>query len=336
MLDKINTRKALYEIAWRKPISRIVEEYGVTYRDFKKLCDDNQIPLPENGYWSKLKFGKPVVRVELPIGISENIKIELRVSKQAKEIQNVKSKFKNPRQIHPLVVKTKKYLINTNSYRASVFQAQHPKNLEILPIQTDSKLQKRALSFMNLLLSHMEERGMSIVFEYQGCYAELYNQTIKINLRQKYHRVKILDELSWPYQEYVKSEKLEFQIGSHAPKNWLDTNRRIIEERIPEILDNVEENLTYWRDIRKQQAIDEEKRRILEEKEKDIAREKALEQEKKTELFINAKNWKKAKNLRKYIKRVEEKESVNNQFDAKTIEWINWANEKADEIDPLT
>ncbi|WP_165748652.1 hypothetical protein [Cellulophaga sp. Z1A5H] len=67
-----------------------------------------------------------------------------------------------------------------------------------------------------------------------------------------------------------------------------------------------------------------------------LIREKALEQEKKTELFINVKNWKKAKNLRKYIKRVEEKESVNNQFDAKTIEWINWANEKADEIDPLT
>lgn len=88
----------------------------------------------------------------------------------------------------------------------------------------------------------MEERSMTIVFEYGRCNVELYDQTIEINLRQKYHRVRTLDERGWSHQEYINSSKLEFQTGYHARKNWLDTDKRIIEERIPQILDYIEKD----------------------------------------------------------------------------------------------
>lgn len=70
------TIKELLELAWQKPISKITKEYGITYQDFKELCSDNQIPLLENGYWSKLKFGRPVTKTELPIGIDTNKKLD--------------------------------------------------------------------------------------------------------------------------------------------------------------------------------------------------------------------------------------------------------------------
>ena len=61
----------------------------------------------------------------------------------------------------------------------------------------------------------MEQRGMKIKFEYGRCNIELYNQTIEINLRQKYHRVRTMDKSGWSRQEFIKSNKLEFLTGSH-------------------------------------------------------------------------------------------------------------------------
>lgn len=82
-------------------------------------------------------------------------------------------------------------------------------------MHTDQKLQKRALKFMNIFLNNMEQRGMKIKFEYGRCNIELYNQTIEINLRQKYHRVRTMDKSGWSRQEFIKSNKLEFLTGSH-------------------------------------------------------------------------------------------------------------------------
>ncbi|WP_339655351.1 hypothetical protein [uncultured Maribacter sp.] len=49
-------RKDLYELVWAKPLKQICKEKEITYIDFKRLCSENHIPLPELGYWTKLRF----------------------------------------------------------------------------------------------------------------------------------------------------------------------------------------------------------------------------------------------------------------------------------------
>ena len=181
----------------------------------------------------------------------------------------------------------------------------------------------------------MEERGISILFQYNRCHAELYNQTIEINLRQKYHRVRTIDKKGWSHQEYVKSNKLEFQTGYHARKNWLDTDKRKIEDRIPEIVAYIEKDLTYWRDLRKQQAIDQELKNIELQKQEDIKRLQQIEEEKTVQLFKDAENWNKAERLRKYIAARKEQTATNRHIDKETKEWFLWANTKVIELDPL-
>lgn len=211
-------------------------------------------------------------------------------------------------------MKTKRHLNTTDSYRKSVFRIEHPEDEQILPIHTDKKLQKRALSFMNLLITYIEERGTSILFEYKRSHAELYNQTIEINLKQKYHRVRTVDEKGWCHQEYVKNNKLEFQTGYHVRKNWLDTDKRKIEDRIPEIVAYIEKDLTCWRDIRIQQAIDEEKT---------------------AQLFKDAENWNKAEQIRKYITAKKEKDIIEGIVNEEAKMWLLWANVKVNELAPL-
>lgn len=49
-MSKIDlTRKQLYELAWEKPLSYIIEVYGGSYQEVKEMLKKYNIPSPENG-----------------------------------------------------------------------------------------------------------------------------------------------------------------------------------------------------------------------------------------------------------------------------------------------
>ncbi|MEP2280357.1 hypothetical protein [Maribacter sp.] len=209
-----------------------------------------------------------------------------------------------------MVTKAKKELNITKSYIDAVGRMKWDRQKNVLPIHTNQNLQKRALNFMNIFLLNMEKRGMKIEFDYGRCKVELYNQTIEINLRQKYHRVRITDDAGWSRQEFVKSNKLEFLTGYHAKKGWLNTKKIKIEERIPNILDYIEKDLTYWIDVRKRQAEQKKIEEIELQEHQKIERLHKIEEEKTVQLFTDTKNWQRAELLRKFMDAKKENEII--------------------------
>ena len=63
---KTFTRQELYDLVWSKPLSTIVKEFDISYSTIKDIYTKNNIPCPDSGYWSKLKFNKEVVKKPLP------------------------------------------------------------------------------------------------------------------------------------------------------------------------------------------------------------------------------------------------------------------------------
>lgn len=61
------TREALYDLVWSVPVRSVAADFGVSDVWIKKCCVRADVPVPERGYWTKLKAGKPVVRAELPL-----------------------------------------------------------------------------------------------------------------------------------------------------------------------------------------------------------------------------------------------------------------------------
>lgn len=59
------SRSELYERVWTDPVRAVAESFGVSDVWLKKCCAQADIPVPERGYWAKLKVGKPVIRVRL-------------------------------------------------------------------------------------------------------------------------------------------------------------------------------------------------------------------------------------------------------------------------------
>lgn len=327
--------KDLYALVWSKPLKQICTEQDIAYVDFKQLCTEYRIPIPELGYWTKLRFGKPVSKTALPVEVDFNKEIELEVYKKVKENIKTTPKVLYPKKTHPLVTIAKKELNITKSYIDAVGRMKWDRQKNVLPIHTDQKTQKRALSFMNIFLYNMEQRGMKIKFEYGRCNVELYNQTIEINLRQKYHRVRTTNKRGWSTQEFVKSNKLEFLTGSHNRKSWLDTEKIKIEERIPSILDYIEKNLTYWRDVRIQQAEKKKLEEIELKKQQEIERLQKIEEEKTVQLFTNAENWQRAELLRKFMDAKKENEISKGTYNKETEKWLAWVTTKINKLNPL-
>lgn len=60
------TRQALYDLVWAEPVRTVAASFGISDVGLKKHCLSADVPVPDRGYWAKLKAGKPVIRVRLP------------------------------------------------------------------------------------------------------------------------------------------------------------------------------------------------------------------------------------------------------------------------------
>lgn len=65
-MEKITfTRQELYELKWSVPLIQIAKKYSISDNGLRKKCKKLDIPLPEQGYWQKIKYNKPIKKKKL-------------------------------------------------------------------------------------------------------------------------------------------------------------------------------------------------------------------------------------------------------------------------------
>lgn len=350
------TRKELYELVWSKSTTAISKEFRISTTDLRKLCKYHNVPQPSSGHWQKIKHNKPITVVDLPESDKE-IKNVYQLIKRGEgdedipfltspfhkriyEIKKDKSfdftvplTLKNP---HPLIIKTKSRLQDYDKLSKTDYTAQREIYNEILPVHTDKQLRNRALRIMNTIIVNLYKNNYSVSFRNRECFVEMFGQTTEINLRQKVNRIREKDDNGYGGNQWVKTNKLEFQAGpSYSRKNWVDGKNKRIEDVIPEILVWIEQNCQYWHDIRKKQREEKCIQDMENEKKLNQIRIIELENERFEKLMSNSEKWNKANLLRDYILAVETKANENNKIDSDTNKWIQWAKNKADSLDPL-
>lgn len=62
----IYDRKTLYEEIWSAPVTEVAKKYCVSDVAIHKVCKALDIPSPPQGYWAKLRTGKPAKKPPLP------------------------------------------------------------------------------------------------------------------------------------------------------------------------------------------------------------------------------------------------------------------------------
>lgn len=134
------TRQELYNLIWSTPKTKILKKYSLTSEALKNICKDFEIPIPENGYWMKLKYNKPVRKILLPDKCENGDQINL-----INYINN-----------HP----------SNSPFHRSLFEIQNDKKA---PIKVPKKLYKPDILIKNTLdfFNHCDNNGWHYVFSYR-------------------------------------------------------------------------------------------------------------------------------------------------------------------------
>ena len=344
------TRKELYDLVWSTTISKILEQYAISNDGFKKICKKYEIPLPPNGYWLKLKHNKPFKKELLNVDFNGDNQIEFAL-REAGSIINIDQT--------PLTILTKQILSDKNAPLKVPEKLTKP---DILTTQTKESNSNNNYDFYNYRTSKID------LLSIYGVEKENFNRALIIMdmfvklLRYRGHSFKrdingdgphiIIKEISFPFSireakrrippeknsyssTYIPTGVLVLKIGeSYNAQEWKDSTVKL-ENQLAKIVAKLEidadkelirqeESRIYWL------KYEEEKERKIQ-----IKRRKDEEIQKFNKLVEHSKQYNQSLLIRDYIKAEHESAIHKNNLTPEKLEWIKWASDKADWLDPL-
>lgn len=341
------SRGELYKLVWSNPISHLAETHGIPDHELRKLCREFNIPVPQNGYWQKLRYNKPLSKIPLAPVTDEDKKITLRANAYDNEerispsaqsgIENNLNDPKAPAKVpdvltkpHFLTLQTKRHWADFNLKRYKF-----DRSITYLSIRVEQPNQNRALIFMDTLVKLLEHRGHQVTIKNAKTLAILYGVEIELDLREAGKRIPNPPG-AYPTFEVVPTGELILKTGKYSiDKEWRD-GKILIEKMLLTIVIWMEGKAKDWAEMMVNIEQDRQQKKIHENT---AAARKALqEQELKSfdNLLISADRFAKAKKLRIYIAAVKEKALENGPLTVESEKWIEWAMKRADWFDPLT
>lgn len=214
-MEKIQfTRKELYEMVWSEPLMKIAKKYNITDNGLRRLCKKRNIPLPDNGYWLKLKYKKPLNKKPLPYDFSDEKLITLSES----EIDNLDSNSPNAikKQLlrsyesidkshfkvssiltkpNKLIIEAQKKLIEcmkSKYYRGEwLFTGYNNLSIKVFP---ENML--RALKLFDTIIKLLRIRNFEIICSGNETLVYIKDVRVSIALREK-QRIEKVKEYSW-------------------------------------------------------------------------------------------------------------------------------------------
>ncbi len=347
------SRETLYELVWSKSLAAISREYNISYQCLREVCQEMVIPLPPNGYWSKLQFGKTVEKDELwnaPKALQE-ISLWLRTDEEGVEYLSKKTSEKNkikietatkiklpkkgaqvPAQYSNLVAITKEYYSQKRNSWKDWDYTNRRKSFEI---SVSQPLLKRAFHFLELFLQAIDQCGHKILLKGHNTYIVVFGEEMEICIVEKNNRIKI-ENSKWGETKLVPNGKLCLRYRKpYTTRDWSDTSYTLIEDKIVDIIASFEhiantdiaDRIELHKHWAEQDAIREKQKAIQARKEKELEDFKAM--------FQFSKRYQEANDLRNYINTFEQHAKDTNTLTEEKQDWIQWARQKADWYDPF-
>ncbi|MDI5896979.1 MULTISPECIES: hypothetical protein [Flavobacterium] len=341
------TRKELYDLVWSTTISKILEQFALSNDGFKKICKKYEIPLPPNGYWLKLKHNKPFKKEILNLDFNGDNEIEFTIREEGSIINIDQS---------PLTILTKQILSDKNAPLSIpekltkpdvlIAQTKDSKNnydfysyrtskIDLLSIYVEKDNFNRALIIMDMFVKLLRYRGHSFKRDINGDGPHIMIKEISFPFSIREAKKRIPPEKNSYGSTYIPTGILVIKIGeSYKAQEWKDGTIKL-ENQLAKIVAKLEIDA-------EKELIRQEESRIYwlkyeEEKERknQIKRRKDEEIQKFNKLVELSKQYNQSLLIREYIKAEYERAVDKNNLTPEKIEWIKWANDKADWLDPL-
>ncbi|MFZ4414659.1 MAG: hypothetical protein ACOYOV_16365, partial [Bacteroidales bacterium] len=309
------SRKALYDLVWSISIPEISMRYDISGSIVRKICKDVMIPLPENGYLMKKKYGKPVDIITLndeykgddlldfqPYILEEINTYKSLLKAKQKEIETDKRiSLKVPAKLSNPDILIQKYIELQEEKKKNKNWYQKKEYENRIFLNVSEGLKNRALLFLDTLFKAIRIRGHKINITFKYIVFIIENEEFEVSIREKKERIKVKkDKYSWNTYEHRQTGILIFGIKGPHGKDWKEGSEKL-EDQLSKIIAYLElegkrnkkrsdEIHEYWAEVDRHKRIELE---IKLNKEKELSKFKVLLQD--------AKRWKKSMMLKEYI-----------------------------------
>jgi hypothetical protein len=353
------TRQELYNRVWQTPLVRIAAEYGISGPGLAKLCKRHGIPVPGRGHWAIKKAGYEVKPDPLPADPSPDTPVQIsgdpgpekeehpdvaaQIAYEAKHPIVVPEHLRRP---HRLVVRTRESLRPSRPGAIGL----PPTPGGILEIHVSRQQHPRALRIFDALLKACEERGFSIVVgqePYSRAKIKVRGEELSVSITEPNRRTdnvlsaKEQEEqrkgrgCSIPRYDFTPTGTLFFTIDGWTEgvqHRWSDRKKRPLENCLNDIIIGMVRIVVTVLIPRRLEAVRQHQLMLEEDRRRQIYRAKMDALNKALE------GWQQSQELRRFVAAVDEAAqrrlgtiSENSPIN----DWLCWARELADRIDPL-
>lgn len=358
-------RNKLYEEIWKEPMSVLCKRYSLSDNGLRKICIKLEIPIPDRSYWGKLRAGKTPEKRKLPKYDGNNeyqVYIDdwaIKRREQRKEdslrgfndeekerildiCNNIKLR-KSTNNLHPLIEETKQNIRDNNKSTFSPYYYRTYKT-EYLNVQGSAEIKNRIYLIYHTIFTTIEKLGYSVEKENQGFYLYILGEKVKFSIKEKTKIVyRDKTEKDTGYYSVRADGKirdteltgiLELKIDYYYAKRsiWKDTDKKKIEDMIGEIVQELLYCATKMREDRLEREEEHERYMERQQRIREFQKQKEDEMKKLSELEEMAKKLHRANIIRQFI---NEFESKSKNLTKEQKEYIKWAQDKADWLDPL-
>ncbi|WP_316795368.1 hypothetical protein [Pedobacter agri] len=335
------TRRELYDKLWEKPMSAFMEELGISYTETKKLVADYQIPVPSNGYWSRLRAGYTLKKTPFTESSTSNDQIifqprvvKKRVKREVVITQAIKVAVTSEEDGH--IIKARK-VYGDRSRSADpkhlIKIAYESINLNVSPLLID-----RALNFMDALFKMVKRNGGKVSVAPHSTLILIDGEEFFVALREKQNRIEQIDHRnSWISYDFVGSGTLIFKIGEQTwrSKEWSDTAYTKIEEKLESILESLREMAIKEKKDRADQIVKQQEREAEAKVKRNLEKLREDELARFIELKNNSVKWENAQRIRRYLDDMERQGQSEGNIGDELKAYLEWSRSKADWYDPL-
>lgn len=357
-------RNKLYEEIWEEPMSIVCKRYSLSDNGLRKICIKLEIPIPDKSYWGKKRAGQTPTKRKLPKYDGDNeykVYIDdwaVKRREQRKEdslrgfndeekekildvCNNIKLRT-STNNLHPLIEETKKNIKDNSNTSSSYYYRTY--KTDYLKVQGSTEIKNRMYIIYHAIFTTIEKLGYSVEKENQGFYLYILGENIKFSIREK-SRIVYRDRTEKDTGYYsVRADgkirdteltgMLELKIDYYWTKRsvWNDTENKKLEDMLDEII----KEFLYCATVMREDRIkkEEEHKRYVEKQQRiyEMEKQKEVELKKLAELEALSEKFHRANKIRKFINIYESK---NNNLTDEQKEFVKWAKDKADWLDPL-
>lgn len=372
----INNRDILYAEVWENPPSVVAKKYGTTDWSIRSMCKRMDVPLPDRGYWAKVKAGKPVEKAPLPkikkvadenkpktgssrklqipenslefmkedgrntiIAVAEKLRVAGPGSKLHKNVIAYKAECEEWYDLHSKGINMRYgSKIEPPTMAAEISKASYPRAFHII----DAVL-KAVLPYNGALLSDYQHiyrfriNSETVDFQITESKLEIPHEITKQEKMEllKYEEAKRKSQYARkpnvPKYDHPWSGKLCLSVGNYK---FRDCKAYELEDRIGEILIAFYE-ASY--PVRLKRLEEEEKNRKEREEyeRKERIRERYNDEVDRVRALVNAaEDYDISRKIRAYVQSFEDRTDTGKGLTKEQLEWITWAELKADWFDP--